>query len=126
MHYLPVEQEADKLRPVLTKEQAIACIEGFTDTAEVWVSNEKRREQEYHDVLYRSGCLDCTDLVRITKTIYQRKQDRITNGKRLTEVDQRYFRVAQEKLLQELSVALELTPEETDRFIQEKLRSEAS
>ncbi|MBQ5950522.1 MAG: CarD family transcriptional regulator [Lachnospiraceae bacterium] len=121
MLYVPVEIAEDHLRPVLSREEALALIDRFADTEEVDVADERRREQDYRDILYRKGCISCEDLVRITKTIYQRRQDRADSGKRLTEVDQKYFRLAQEKLLEELSVALHLSIEETDKYIYERL-----
>lgn len=122
--YVPEEREEERMRPVLSKEEALACVERLRDTKEVSVTSERTREQEYREVMYRGGCLNCDDLARISKTIYGRKQERDRTGKRLTELDQRYYQMAQEKLLQELSVSLEMTVEETDRYIRERMVAE--
>ena len=49
---------------------------------------------------------DCTEWVRLIKCIYNRKIKRIESGKKITAVDEKYMRLAEEALYSELAIAL--------------------
>lgn len=51
------------------------------------------------------------------KTLYQRKKSRVSNGKKVTIVDEHYFRKAEEQLYEELAYALELEKEQVGPYI---------
>ena len=48
----------------------------------------------------------CEEWVRVIKTIYLRKQKRLQSGRKVTAVDAKYGRLAEENLYGELAVAL--------------------
>jgi CarD family transcriptional regulator len=59
----------------------------------------------------------CHELVKVIKTIYIRKQKRTEAGRKVTAVDAKYFRLAEDSLYGELAVALEIPKKEVEDFI---------
>lgn len=101
--YAPVENPKSVIRPILTKEEAEELINEIPSLDIVWIGNDKEREVQYKAAL--RSC-DCKELFRIIKTLYQRKMDRIKDGKKVTVVDERYFRQAEEQLYGELAFVM--------------------
>ena len=60
------------------------------------------RQQNYKEVVKTN---DPEALVAIIKMIYQRKQQRLAQGKKCTATDARYFQIAENLLYTELGVA---------------------
>jgi len=103
--YAPVENPKTLMRPVITKEEAEKLIKEVPDIDSVWIANEKERESQYKAAL--QTC-DCRELVKIIKTLYLRKTARIQNGKKVTAVDEKYFRLAETALYEELAYVLDM------------------
>ena len=54
--------------------------------------------------------------------ICDRKEERVRQGRKVTAVDERYFKLAENLLYAELEVALDKDKEEVHRLIQEQCR----
>ena len=87
------------------------------------IGDEKQREAKYKEAL--KSC-DCKAWIGIIKTLYRRKKDRMVRGKRLTEVDERYFRKAKDNLYRELAIPLGITAEEVEGYIISRIDPEIS
>ena len=116
--YAPVENPKSIIRPVLTKEEADTLIEEIPQLDSVWIANEKEREAQYKAAL--KTC-DCRELIRIIKTLYCRKMDRIRDGKKVTVVDERYFRQAEEQLYGELAFAMNMDRSQMSDYLTERI-----
>lgn len=112
--YAPVENTKSVIRPVLTKEDADKLIEEIPSIESVWIGNEKERELQYKAAL--KSC-DCRELIRIIKTLYHRKMDRIRDGKKVTVVDERYFKQAEDQLYGELAFAMEMERSQVGEYL---------
>ena len=64
---------------------------------------------------------DCRQWIRIIKTLYLRKLQRNAQGKRITAVDEKYLRMAEDCLYSELSAALSLPKEQMVDYIGERI-----
>ena len=64
---------------------------------------------------------DCRTWVSMLKALSVRKKLRQQQGKRMTDVDERYFRTAEENLYSELSLSLGIAREEIIGYIRERL-----
>ena len=53
--------------------------------------------------------------------MYLRKQDRIEHKKKVTDLDERYFRMAEDYLNSELSLALDISKEKINEYIKERI-----
>ena len=114
----PVEGNNSIMRPGLSRDESYHLIDGIQDVDELWITDDKLREMKYKEAL--KTC-DCRQWIGMIKTLYVRKKDRMSRGKRLTEVDERYFRKAKENLYRELSIPLEIPAEEVEKFIAERM-----
>jgi len=102
--YVPVEGKNDNVRYVMTQEEAKEFIDRIPDIAVAWIESDKIREQEYKTAI-RSGSPE--SLISIIKNIYIRNVQRQEQGKKVTTVDDRYNKMAENMLYSELSFALD-------------------
>lgn len=112
--YTPVDNDKVIMRPIMTKEEAIELIDNIESIEILWITDEKRRESDYKETIKKC---DCKELVKIIKTIYNRKQFRLKEGKKITTSDEKYFRIAEDNLYGELSVSLNIDKEKTKEYI---------
>lgn len=118
--YAPVEAKGVVMRPVMTRGEAMALIESIPDIEELWIRDEKSRENAYKEAI--KGC-DNRELVRIIKTIYNRGRSRMAEGKKTTVADNKYFKIAEENLYGELAVSLSMTRDEVKEFVIEHVKT---
>lgn len=121
VYYVPVENQKTNMRLVITKDEAEQLIEDIATMESAWIVNEKEREAQYKEAL--RSC-DCRELIKIIKTLYQRKQLRIQDGKKVTTVDERYFHLAETQLYEELGYALGMAKEEVSAYITNHITQE--
>ncbi len=112
--YVPVDNVTAVMRPVISKTEAEQLIEKIPDIDYAWITNEQERETQYKDAL--KTC-DCEELVKIIKTLFRRKKTRIDEGKKVTVVDERYFKQAENQLYEELAYALGIDKNEVAAHI---------
>ena len=62
------------------------------------------------------GCL-----ISIIKTLYIRKQKRMTEGRKCTAVDEHYFKLAENQLHSELAFSLGVPKSEVHQIIEENI-----
>lgn len=112
--YIPVALADESLRPILTKAEAEKFIANIPSVKCLDIANEKLIENEY------KGCVrsnNTTELVKLIKTIYARKQKRLDAGRKETAVDAKYFRIATDFLFGELALSLDIPKNEVEGFI---------
>lgn len=117
--YTPVDNDKVIMRPLLTKEEAFNLIDDINNIETLWVPNEKGRENEYKEAIKKC---DCRELIKIIKTIYLRKQARLTNGKKVLAIDNKYYKIAEDNLYGELSIALNISMDEVKELILNKIK----
>lgn len=101
--YIPVDVADNRIRRVISKDEAWNIIEGIPSIESVWIENEKEREKIYKEAL---SSREPARLISIIKTLYLRKKERTDAGKKNTAVDERYFKLAENQLHAELAFAL--------------------
>lgn len=112
--YLPVDSGEDSMRRTLSREEANSLLEAIKDIQPLNVSNDKLLEQEYR------GCLRtnmCEEWVKVLKTTYIRKQNRMKMGRKMTAVDAKYSRIAGDSLFGELAIVLDMPKEKVADYI---------
>lgn len=114
----PVDSEKTITRLLLTRPEAEALIQEIPQIKEMTVANDKQREERYKEAL--KNC-DCRVWVSMIKALYLRKQDRIEHKKKVTDLDERYFRMAEDYLNSELSLALDISKEKINEYIKERI-----
>lgn len=123
--YTPVDNDKVFMRPVITKEQAedaIAMIPNIK--AEPYYNKSTRELSEHYNEIIQT--LDCVNLLKLTMSIYAKKQELEEENKKPGMIDKRFMEQAEELLFGELAVALEIPREDIPAYIKSKLRSAQS
>lgn len=118
--YAPTDNAKVTMRKVITKQEAEQLIEEMPQIEELWVANEKQREFQYKEAL--KTC-DYRAWISIIKTLYFRKKERIAQGKKITSLDERYLKAAENELYGELSLTLGVSKSEMEDYICKRLEA---
>lgn len=113
-----VPVDSNFLKKVITKEEIDRLLLEIPEINTIDLG-EKQIEQEYKELM-KSGTHE--DLVKIIKTSYLRNQIRILNNKRISEINDEYFRRAEKYLYEEIGIVLNLSFENTKKYIINKLK----
>ncbi len=117
--YTPVDNEKIVMRKIMDEKEAKKLIEQIPHIETVWIQEEKSREQMYKESI-RS--YDCESLVQIIKTLYLRKMDRVSQGKKVLSSDEYYLKKAEELLYSEMSIALSIPKDDMETYITEEIQ----
>lgn len=115
----PVAGE-DRLRPVLSKDEARELIGSYTSLPTEKLSGKSNalEEERVKDKLRRGNCRDA---VVIVKTFRKRIQEVEAENRKPPVVFERILRQASERSLQELAVALEVSPEDVKALFEQEV-----
>ena len=116
--YVPTDKTDAYIRKAMTNKEALEWIEKIPEIEEIWVENEKQREQIYKNAI--KSC-DPKELIKIIKITYMRTKKRMAQGKKSTVVDDRFFRIAENHLYAELGFALNKSKNEICNLITETI-----
>ncbi len=112
--YVTVDADRKRLRLAMNEEEARDFIGSIPDIEEMWIANDKMREQKYKEA-FRSN--EAAELVAIIKNMYLRGQERLAAGKKITATDDKYFRQAENILYTELAFSLQINKDEVRDLI---------
>lgn len=101
------------LRKVVS-EEGVENLISKIPTIDVIKVDDRELEHEYKKLL-DDGSLE--SLVQIIKTTYLRNRDRFNQKKKVGEVDDTYFHLAEKRLYNELSISLHLSYTETKQYV---------
>ena len=122
--YIPTDSTQNPLRPVMTREQALALIEqipGMTELRFASINDEKACAAD----ILSSG--DQLRLAQLTKTMHQLQQRRgRTKSKNAYATDRGILRQAERLLFGELAVSLEMPVDSVSDFIAQQLNGTGS
>lgn len=120
--YLPAENPATlaKLRPVLSREELAALIDSDEVRQDAWIQEENRRKQHYRELI-SSG--DRVALMRMITSLYRYKAEQLEMGRKFHQSDDNFLRDAERLLASEISLVMELPPEEARNYLREHLQN---
>ena len=116
--YIPVDTVHTSLRRVLSKEEAAGLLDSIPQMQTLVIKDEKAAETQYKECMQSNSC---QELARLLKTLYHRKKRRLEKGHKVTAVDGRYYKMAEENLCGELAVVLGMSRSEVEDCIAGKL-----
>lgn len=117
--FTPAEKESVFMRPILTAEEAealIANIKSIKPTV-CKASSPRALSEEYDSIIKLH---DCGELIGLTKAIYEKKQKLSQQKKKLSAIDERFMKKAEELLFGELAAALKIDKASVLAFISER------
>ncbi len=112
--YTPVDTAENTLRKAMNKEQATTFISSIPNTSLIPLADEKTLERTYKEYIRQNSS---EGWLKLIKTIYLRKEKRLSDGHKVTAVDSRYFKLAEDFLYGELSIALNMSKDEVREHI---------
>lgn len=101
--YITVDQAEQKIREIITSAKAKKLLKSRDQVPEPSVENEKLREKEYRQIISDA---DPSEIAGLIKHIRLRNSERLSSGKKITSVDERYLSIAENFLCAELRLAL--------------------
>lgn len=104
------------MRPVITREEALALIDKIPTMETAAYHNSALRELEEHYAAYLKSH-DCGDLIELAMSIYAKKQDLAQQHRKFGAVDERFMKRAEDLLDGELAVALGIEKSQVGAFI---------
>ena len=116
--FVPTASDSSNMRNALNEDEAWSLIRSIPDIEVKWIESDRMREREYKEVMKSN---DPVALVSIIKNLYIRNREREERGKKVTAVDDRYFKLAESTLYSELAHALGRDKDDMRRVISETL-----
>ncbi|MBR5386422.1 MAG: hypothetical protein IK142_02445 [Clostridiales bacterium] len=117
--YVPYNNEklTAKIKPVITKKEALELIHNIDDNNVEWVEDRNARKELFNGLL-SSG--DRKDIIDLISTISARRKQLEDEGKSLNQQDEKILTDAQRRMDAEFAVALGLDVHQIPEFIQEE------
>lgn len=106
------------MRPVMSRREAEKLIAelGELETEAPKSSNMRGVKEYYHGIVMSYDCRQMAGLIRMTS---RKRKWALTHGKKVSQMDERYLKRAEEQLYGELAVALELPKAEVLPYIRQ-------
>ena len=114
---IQIPTTSDKIRNLITIEELNTIINNIPNIS-IIKENDRLIENTYKTIM-QSGTHE--DLIKIIKTTYLRNEKSINDNKKISEIDDTYFKKAKKYLYNEFSVVLNKTFEETKEYVNNKV-----
>ncbi len=114
---VPTENINEHIRTLISSKEVEEIIQKIPSIS-ILEDQGRMIENEYKKLL-NSG--EHLDLIKIIKTALFRNNERKEAGKRLTEKDSEYFKLAENMLYNEFALVLGMNYEETKKYVTEKV-----
>lgn len=116
--YSPIDNTAINIRKVMNLDEAKELINEIPDQNTIWIEDISDRKEKYNEIIKAGNRIE---LVKLIKTLYLKKQEKATEGKKLMIGDEKIMQEAEKILHQELALILDIKPEEVISFITSEL-----
>ena len=119
--YAPVDAKVF-MRPVITREEALALIERIPDIEpEIYENSNLRFLNEHYQMQLQN--YSCEGLLKLISSTRAKRELMISRGKKLGLVDERYMKRAEDMLHGEFAVALNIERSDVQEFIKNSLEN---
>jgi len=112
--YTPVDNDKVIMRKIISKEEANDLINNIQSIEVLCFDDDVMPEEKYKEVMHK---YDCKEWIKIIKTSYLRKEERLAEGKKGTAIDDKYLKMAEEYLYGEFAISLNMPKEQVKDFI---------
>lgn len=120
MIFTPADNEAVFMRAIITTAESNALIESIPqiEPSVCKVTSPRELSDKYDKIIKLH---DCTALISLIKSIHIKREQCIAAKKKLSAVDERYMKRAEDLLFGELAASLSLEKANVKQYIEEKL-----
>ena len=116
---VPSDNRMGWIRSLISLEEANELINNIPNIKPLKNINDKNIETTYKELLNNGSH---NELIQIIKTSYLRNEERINNKKKISDKDDKYFKLAEKYLYNELSIVLSKSFDETKEYIIKKVQ----
>lgn len=116
----PVNNPKVVMRSTITKEQVLELIESMPEKDTIWINDDRERNENFKAALKTANSEEWVKLIR---TIYLKKQEKIDLGKKISKMDEEIMKAAEKNLNEEFAIALDITPDQVASYISERISS---
>ncbi len=119
--YIPIENNKVLMRKVISRKEVDELIKEMPNIELLTFENDKECEMKYKEIMHT---YDCREWLKIIRTSYLRKKERLSQGKKATRVDERYLKIAEDYLYGEFALVLNISKDKVKDFIVEQVEKE--
>lgn len=118
--YAPVDNEKVFMRPVISEEEAKSLIDDIPAIhTEIYRNNSMQQLTKYYQSVIDTH--KCFELLKLTKSIYQKKQAALAQNRHLGQIDKKFMKRAEDLLFGEFAAALHISREDVQEYIRKRL-----
>lgn len=112
--YAPVGLSEAKMKKVLSVEEAYDLIKTMPDEKDIWIDDDNQRKEKYSQIV-KGG--NRAELVKLIKTLYNKREEKISCGKKVHTTDEKFMKDAEKLLYEELALVLNIKRDEVIPFL---------
>lgn len=114
--FVPMDNELllAKMRPILSREEIDTILTHVHDDEVAWIEDHNERKQVFQSIL---GTGNCTQILRMLRTLYLRRQQLIERGKHLRSSDDQILRDAEKLLDDEFAWVLQIPRQQVSAYV---------
>lgn len=117
-YYVPLDCAESRLRPLLTREEIFALIDGMREEQPDWGASDENRRDRFGEVL---GSGNYRLIISMMHSLYLERQERVAKGKKLLAADEKAMRSAESLIHREFGFVLGIKENEVEGFIESRL-----
>lgn len=118
--YTPVGSDKVFTRPVISKGEAERLIDTIPSIqAEPYHNSILGRLAEHYTAALKTH--DCANLIELTMSIYAKKEELEGQNRKFGAIDEKFMKLAEDLLFDELSVALDISRDEVTTYIESRV-----
>lgn len=108
------------MRPVISEEEAKSLIDDIPAIhTEIYRNSSMQQLTKYYQSVIDTH--KCLDLLKLTKSIYQKKQAALAQNRHLGQIDKKFMKRAEDLLFGEFAAALHISREDVQEYIRKRL-----
>lgn len=120
MIFTPADNEVIFMRPIISSDEANRLISSIPQVSPVPYSASSPRElSEKYDKIIKLH--DCSELIKLCVSIHAKRNALIAGKKKLSAIDERYLKRAEDLLCGELAAALDIEKYVAHGYVEEKI-----
>ncbi|NLM21323.1 MAG: transcriptional regulator [Peptococcaceae bacterium] len=117
---IPINSRKVSMRRIVSKDEVLNLISAMPDIEPVWINDDRKRYEAFKSALKTAECLEW---IKIVKTMYLKKKERMSDGKKLAKADEDIMKAAEKNINEEFAAALNISPEEVIPYIRKRISS---
>lgn len=116
----PVENGKVFMRSIISREEAERVVDEIpTIEPEIYYNRNLNQLREHYRTVMET--FNCTELVRLTMSLYRKKREAEEQKRKFGAVDERFMKEAEELLFGELAAALDIPRDDVRGYIKKRL-----